>query len=43
MAGFELSTEGFRVISYDLRSQTDSKQVGQYLGKVLEIINGALE
>ena len=33
----------FRVISYDMRSQTDSKQVGQYLGKVLEIINGSFE
>lgn len=28
----------FRLISYDLRSETDSKQVGQYLGRVLDII-----
>jgi very-short-patch-repair endonuclease len=33
----------FRVIPYELRSQTDSKQVGQYLGRVLDIIGGSYE
>jgi hypothetical protein len=33
----------FRLISYDLRSQTDSKQVGQYLGAVLGIIASTYE
>jgi very-short-patch-repair endonuclease len=33
----------FRLISYDLRSQTDPKQVGQYLGRVLEIIATSYE
>ena len=33
----------FRLIPYDLRSQTDSKQVGQYLGRVLDIIASAFE
>ncbi len=33
----------FRVISYELRSETDPKQVGQYLGDVLEIISSSLE
>lgn len=33
----------FRLISYDLRSQTDSKEVGQYLGRVLEIIASSYE
>ena len=28
---------------YDLRSQTDSKQVGQYLSRVLDIITGSYE
>jgi very-short-patch-repair endonuclease len=35
--------EWFRLISYELRSQTDSKQVGQYLGKVLDIIASTVE
>ena len=33
----------FRLISFDLRSQTDSKQVGQYLGRVLEIITSSYD
>jgi len=33
----------FKLISYDLRSQTDSKQVGQYLGRVLDIIASSYE
>jgi hypothetical protein len=33
----------FRLISYDLRSHTDSRQVGQYLGRVLEIIKSSYD
>jgi very-short-patch-repair endonuclease len=33
----------FRVISHELRSNTDSKQVGPYLPKILAIINGTPE
>ena len=33
----------FKLISYDLRSQTDSKQVGQYLGRLLDIIASSYE
>jgi len=36
-------SEWFQLISYDLRSQTDSKQVGQYLDRVLGIIAGSYE
>jgi very-short-patch-repair endonuclease len=36
-------TEWFSAISYDLRSQTDAKQVGQYLDKVLQIIRTSYE
>ncbi len=35
--------EWFRMISHDLRSQTDSKQVGQFLGRVLDIIDTSLK
>jgi hypothetical protein len=35
--------EWFNAISYELRSQTDPKQVGQYLDKVLEIIAASYE
>lgn len=33
----------FNMISYELRSQTDAKQVGQYLDKVLNIIANSYE
>jgi very-short-patch-repair endonuclease len=33
----------FRFIPYDMRSQTDLKQVGQYLGRVLDIISSSYE
>ncbi len=33
----------FRVISYQQRTQTDARQVGQYLAKVLEVINDSYE
>lgn len=35
--------EWFKMISYDLRSQTDSKQVGQYLDRVLDVIASSYE
>ncbi|MGE4053689.1 MAG: hypothetical protein AB7F99_02725, partial [Vicinamibacterales bacterium] len=33
----------FRVISYQQRTETDARQVGQYLAKVLEVINDSYE
>lgn len=33
----------FRFIPYDLRSQTDSRQVGQYLSRVLDMITSSYQ